>query len=112
MANGNKIENVSKFIGHSSVATTEQYYWTDNIQNIIPQMNIPWLTNRNRIAYPENMSDEDEEIEDLSTEMLVNIILTYHSVISNEQKTQIQDRIPNISDIFKNLCDYSIASTT
>jgi integrase len=113
MANGNKIENVSKFIGHSSVATTEQYYWTDNIQNIIPQMNIPWLTNRNRIAYPEDMSDEDED-EDLSTEMLVNIILTYHSdsVISNEQKTQIQERIPNIGDIFKNLCDYSIASSS
>jgi len=112
MATGNKIENVSKFIGHSSVATTEQYYWTDNIQNIIPQMNIPWLTNKNRIAYPEDISSEDEEIEDLSTEMLVNILLTYHSVISNEQKMQIQERIPNISDIFKNLCDYSIASTT
>jgi len=28
MTCGNKLENVSRFIGHSSVSTTETYYWT------------------------------------------------------------------------------------
>ena len=128
MANGNKIENVSKFIGHSSVATTEHYYWTDGIQNIIPQMNIPWLTNKNRIAYPadiarscaddEGADDEGEEkdyfleeSESLSTDLLVHIIMTYHGVITDIQKQQIQEKIPNITEIFKTLCDYSIASS-
>lgn len=115
MANGNKIENVSKFIGHSSVATTEQYYWTDNLENILPQMNIPWLSSQNkfanRIAYPpeEDLEDlEDNNI--LEPNILVNIILTYHSVINNEQKLQIQEKIPHIGEMFKTLCDYSVSS--
>jgi hypothetical protein len=119
MANGNKIENVSKFMGHSSVSTTEHYYWTSGIQNIIPQMNIPWLTNKNRIAYPadiDNDEDEDEddfleESESLSTDLLVHIIMTYHGVTTDIQKQQIQEKIPNITEIFKTLCDYSIASS-
>jgi site-specific recombinase XerD len=119
MANGNKIENVSRFIGHSSVATTEHYYWTDGIQNIIPQMNIPWLTNKNRIAYPADIGSDTDDCEDdfseesdsLSTDLLVHIIMTYHSVVTDIQKQQIQEKIPNITEIFKTLCDYSIASS-
>jgi site-specific recombinase XerD len=130
MANGNKIENVSKFMGHSSVSTTEHYYWTSGIQNIIPQMNIPWLTNKNRIAYPADIDDDNdyenrdpsggalwaqddfsEESESLSTDLLVHIIMTYHGVVTDIQKQQIQDKIPNITEIFKTLCDYSIASS-
>lgn len=119
MANGNKIENVSKFIGHSSVATTEHYYWTDGLQNIIPQMNIPWLSNKNRIAYPADIIDDNTidndydnfEEESISTDILVHIIMTYHSVVTETQKQQIQDKIPNITEVFKTLCDYSIASS-
>jgi hypothetical protein len=37
--------------------------------------------------------------------------MTYHSVVTDVQKQQIQDKIPNITEIFKTLCGYSIASS-
>jgi hypothetical protein len=31
--------------------------------------------------------------------------MTYHGVVTDIQKQQIQDKIPNITEIFKTLCD-------
>ena len=111
MSQGNKLENVSKFMGHSSIATTEQYYWTTELENIIPIMNIPWLNNCNKnIAYPEDIED-DEETNDLSTDLLVSVIGVYHSVLDEGQKNIIQQRIPNIEQIFANICEYSMTNS-
>jgi integrase len=112
MAKGNKLENVSKYMGHSSISTTEQYYWTTELENIIPTMNIPWLKNSNNstnFAYPEDIEEDDEEVgnNNLSTDLLVSVLGIYHSVLSDTQKQTIKQRIPNIEDIFNNLCDYS-----
>ena len=115
MAEGNKLENVSKYMGHSSISTTEQYYWTTEIQNIIPIMRIPWLSNSGRVAYPENIDEYEEQKEtennDLSTDLLVSVIGAYHSVLDDEQKQLIKERIPNIENIFKNICEYSLSSS-
>jgi hypothetical protein len=117
MSKGNKLENVSKFMGHSSISTTEQYYWTTELENILPTMNIPWLKGSKsfRSAYPDNIEEEEKEYEqestDLSTDLLVSIIGVYHSLLDEEQKHIIQKRIPNIEEIFANICEYSMTSS-
>lgn len=117
MAQGNKLENVSKFMGHSSISTTEQYYWTTELENIIPTMSIPWLNNSKKtFAYPEDIDDdEDEKREldntDLSTDLLVSVIGVYHSLMDEGQKLIIQQRIPNIEQIFANICEYSMTNS-
>jgi hypothetical protein len=122
MAQGNKLENVSKFMGHSSISTTEQYYWTTELENIIPTMSIPWLNNSKKsFAYPEDI-DEDIDVDeheknqedvntDLSTDLLVSIIGVYHSLMDEGQKLIIQQRIPNIEQIFANICEYSMTNS-
>lgn len=130
MANGNKIENVSKYMGHNSVSTTEQYYWTSSLENIIPLMNIPWLDiGRKNISYPSDINEDcDEDCDEdrgynnlekeslasfgaLSTDVLINILLTYHNILSDDQKLEIKNKIPNIEEIFNIICDYSVNSS-
>jgi site-specific recombinase XerD len=114
MAKGNKLENVSKYMGHSSISTTEHFYWTTELENIIPTMNIPWLSSSKGIAYPDDIDDDNEiaeESHDLSIDLLVSIVGVYHSVLNEEQKHTIQTRIPNIEQIFSNICQYSMTNT-
>lgn len=116
MAQGNKLENVSKFMGHSSISTTEHYYWTTELENIIPTMSIPWLNgSKKTFAYPEDIDDEEEknaeDNADLSTDLLVSIIGVYHSLMDEGQKLTIRQRIPNIEQIFANICEYSMTNS-
>lgn len=115
MAQGNKLENVSKFMGHSSISTTEQYYWTTELENIIPTMSIPWLKDsKKNLAYPEDIEEnknENESNDDLSTDLLVSIIGVYHGLMDEGQKLIIQQRIPNIEQIFANICEYSMTNS-
>ena len=105
MVQGNKLENVSKFMGHSSISTTEQYYWTTELENIIPTMNIPWLNgSKKTFAYPEDIDKEDENKDESdNTDLLVGIIGVYHSLMDEGQKLIIKQRIPNIEQIFASL---------
>lgn len=121
---GNKIENVSKYMGHSSVATTEKYYWTDNVTNIVSSMNVPWL--KKKFAMPESDTDDDEldECTDSQTrstqetvdnrcdqcDVLFNVLLVYHNELTDTQKLSIKSKVPNIEHIFDTLCSESLPS--
>ena len=120
---GNKIENVSKYMGHSSVSTTEKYYWTDNVTNIISTMNVPWL--KKKFALPVGLVEEsdNEEIEEnvIETEssvggkcaqcdVLFHLLLTYHNELTDTQKLNIKTKVPNIENIFDTLCSESLAT--
>lgn len=133
MSHGNKIENVSKYIGHSSVSTTEKYYWTDNVSNIIGTMNVPWLkANDKKFAMPVGLDDnDDEEIDDFEEDnsisdsapgafssagkcaqcdVLFHVLLTYHSELTDAQKLNIKSKIPNVEQIFDTFCAESLCS--
>lgn len=133
MSHGNKIENVSKYIGHSSVATTERYYWTDNVSNIIGTMNVPWLkATDKKFAMPADLDEEsDEEIDDFEEDVsildsasgafssagkcaqcdvLFHVLLTYHSELTDAQKLNIKSKIPNVEQIFDTFCAESLCS--
>ena len=119
---GNKIENVSKYMGHSSVTTTEKYYWTDSVTNIVSTMNVPWL--KKKFAIPiglEEESDNDEEEEQIEPEnsvggkcsqcdVLFHLLLTYHSELTDAQKLNIKTKVPNIEHIFDTMCSESLAT--
>jgi site-specific recombinase XerD len=110
MARGNKLENVSKFIGHTSIATTEQYYWTTELENIIPTMTIPWLKKENENGKQKETTENETENEccGMDRQTLIGVITTYHSVLTNEQKITIKKRIPNIEEIFAEICSESV----
>ncbi len=133
MACGNKLENVSKYMGHSSISTTETYYWTTELRNIVPTMNIPWLvTAKKNYAYPEDLSSDEEDIindnnEDVKTissnatcstnfsnsdimGIAIGLISAMQSVLTVEQKQTLKGRIPNIEQMFAVICEHSIAS--
>jgi hypothetical protein len=130
MTCGNKLENVSRFIGHSSVSTTETYYWTTELKNIVPTMNIPWLlTAKKKIAYPEDLSSDDsdseENVENVETstvtsvidredlmQIAIGLLSAMQSVLTIEQKQTLKDRIPNIEQMFALICEHSVASST
>jgi hypothetical protein len=43
MNEGNTLDNVAKFIGHSSSAITAKHYWTPTQSHLIEAMNMSWL---------------------------------------------------------------------
>ena len=97
MQMGNDMYNVSKFIGHSSTATTETYYWTSKISDIIPNMTIPWLNQFKNV-------EEDDDIEQIA----IDILMVCVSILSLEQRETLKQRIPNIETIIEQL--YSSSS--
>lgn len=121
---GNKIENVSKYMGHSSVTTTEKYYWTDSVTNIVSTMNVPWL--KKKFAMPIGLEESDNEeviidndpIETESSgkcaqcDVLFHLLLTYHSELTDTQKLNIKTKVPNIETIFDTMCSESLPSCT
>jgi integrase len=136
MSHGNKIENVSKYIGHASVATTERYYWTDNVSNIIGTMNVPWLkATDKKFAMPVDLDDSEDETDDfeeyndgvsisdvsapgafsaagkcVQCDVLFHVLLTYHSELTDVQKLNIKSKIPNVEQIFDTFCAESLCS--
>lgn len=92
MSMGNDIHNVSKFIGHSSTSTTETYYWTSKITDIVPNMTIPWLNKFQTI-------NEDEDMEQIATDMLMVCV----SILTQEQRKLLKERIPNIDALIEEL---------
>lgn len=80
---GNKIETVSKFIGHNSVDTTMTYYWIKNIEQLANEINNPFTQT---ILSPEEIKDEHEtEIELLNKKIdtCFQIIGIYKNEINN-----------------------------
>ena len=122
---GNKIENVSKYMGHSSVTTTEKYYWTDSVTNIVSTMNVPWL--KKKFAMPIGLEESDNDDDNIELEenmeetestigkceqcdVLFHLLLTYHSELTDVQKLNIKTKVPNIENIFDTICLESLAT--
>lgn len=99
MSMGNDIHNVSKFLGHSSTSTTETYYWTSKISDIIPNMTIPWLNRFKTITTQDDDTDDEHDMEQVAVDMLMVCV----SILSQEQRETLKQRIPNIDTIIEQL---------
>jgi site-specific recombinase XerD len=123
MDQGNKLENVSRYMGHSSVTTTEQYYWTSNLSNIVPIMNIPWLKPVSTVVYGDEDYDDNDDNSDiksicpesesgLTVDLMVSLLGVYHEVLTHEQKFEIKRKVPNITDIFSMIYKHAESTYT
>jgi site-specific recombinase XerD len=116
MSEGNTIANVSKFIGHSNVSTTERYYWTSSIETIIETMNVPWLSLKNikevAVSLKSEKSDSSGSIKSLENLALLKVLMVTLKILTQEQKEELKRHIPNIDDILASICDvYDTIST-
>ena len=107
MSTGNDMTKISRYIGHSSSHTTEKYYWTSTITEVASSMNIPWLSSISidKISRPVKKEEvvEDNEYEDERTNVITHILLTCIAMFTQEQKTELKKKIPNIDVIIDNL---------
>jgi hypothetical protein len=104
MAAGNTLENVSKFIGHKHVTTTEQYYWTDSVQDIAKNMNIAWLNNNKQNIPSLNLSDVSSSGgTSLNNENILSLLMIVIKLLTSEQMTELQNLVPNLQDIINSM---------
>lgn len=47
MSEGNTLDNVAKFIGHTSSFVTAKYYWTPTPEDLVKNMNMSWMIGHN-----------------------------------------------------------------
>jgi hypothetical protein len=70
-------------------------------------MNIPWLSSISidKISRPVKKEEvvEDNEYEDERTNVITHILLTCIAMFTQEQKTELKKKIPNIDVIIDNL---------
>lgn len=106
MAAGNTLENVSKFIGHKHVTTTEQYYWTDSVQDIAKNMNIAWLNNNKQNIPSLKLSDVSSSGgTSLNNENILSLLMIVIKLLTPEQMTELQNLVPNLQDIINSMSD-------
>ena len=115
MSEGNTIANVSKFIGHSNVSTTERYYWTSSIETIMQTMNIPWLSLKNIKDVDVSVKSEKTDsisIKSLENLALLKVLMVVLKILTQDQKDELKRHIPDLDDILASICDvYDTIST-
>ncbi len=104
MAEGNTIENVSKFIGHKHISTTEQYYWNDDLTTIIKNMNISWLNTNARNFNPHQPLSTISGSSVNESDMYLQILIIIVKLLTFDQLSQLHQLIPNFNDIINKIC--------
>lgn len=103
MAEGNTIETVSKFIGHKHISTTEQYYWNDDLNTIIKNMNVSWL-NTNKRDFKPALSTISSESSMNESETYLQILIIVVKLLTANQLTQLHQLIPNFNEMLNGIC--------
>jgi len=102
MAEGNDITSVSRYIGHDSTETTEIYYWTTMVTDMIDRMNIPWLT-----TTPASTSQTAATATTPSTDLSV----VFYNAMTEEQRNSLRTRIPDLDKTMQDLYKQSTFHT-
>jgi integrase len=99
MSEGNSCEIVSKFMGHSSVDTTINYYWVQTIDDLTRNLKNPFIS---RAYTTDEIKDEhDEDMKKLQRKLdaALEIIFIYNTHITNAVQSGA-----TASDVHKNIC--------
>jgi integrase len=112
---GNRIEVVSKFMGHSSVDTTMTYYWLKNIEELSNEINNPFV----KMSVQSYESDNETEKEYLNKKLdaCFSIIGLYRNEINKAEnieslKLSIFEQNHRIDRVLKYLADSSVRDDT
>ena len=107
---GNRIEVVSKFMGHSSVDTTMTYYWLKNIEELSSEINNPFM------GIYETKRDEEECV-GKKLDACFSIIGFYRNEIDNADNMETLKRNVfyqnhKIDRVLKYIADSSVDEST
>jgi site-specific recombinase XerD len=117
---GNSIELVSKFIGHTNTDTTSKHYWLTNIESLSKDMRNPFLS-----SYLDKQEEREDYVEELElsnkkVDTCLYIIHSYNKIISDyicehpdvkDLQSKIFHEIPKLQDLLKNIAA-SVSGTT
>ena len=109
---GNTMNEISKFMGHSNVDTTQKWYSIRTLPDIVENMNNPFY---DVSESPEEQAEEyEDELERANTklETCVSIISGMMDMICDEDKKKILERMPNIDKVMRVIVDSCAGSTT
>ena len=109
---GNTMNEISKFMGHSNVDTTQKWYSIRTLPDIVENMNNPFY---DVSESPEEAQEEyDDELSRANTklETCVSIISGMMDTICDEDKKKIFEKMPNIDKVMRVIVDSCAGSTT
>ena len=109
---GNTMNEISKFMGHSNVDTTQKWYSIRTLPDIVENMNNPFY---DVSESPEEAQEEyEDELSRANTklETCVSIISGIMSTICEEDRKKIFEKMPNIDKVMRVIVDSCAGSTT
>lgn len=109
---GNTMNEISKFMGHSNVDTTQKWYSIRTLHDIVENMNNPFY---DVSQAPEEAQEEyEDELSRANTklETCVSIISGIMTTICDEDRIKILERMPNIDKVMRVIVDSAGSTTT
>lgn len=116
MKNGNTMEQIAKFIGHSDPSTTFTFYWVPTVDDLTDHMIIPWLKSTEKYVDLKDVSqiefadaaDTDADLKTTSSQAgneYLNFIRKVYWPLKKQQeilKESLDVAIGMLNDINKN----------
>lgn len=101
MKEGNTLENVSKFIGHSSSMVTAKHYWVPTTEDLLKNMNMQWLFGENNLRNIDNdklasISSKSLQLEKITNALTEGFIASERlkhvmNIINEEQMIKLEE---------------------
>lgn len=108
---GNTMNEISKFMGHSNVDTTQKWYSIRTITDIVENMKNPFYDIQVSPQEQEEEYQDDLDRAHTKLETCVSVISGIMSIICEEDKKKIYARMPNIDKVMRVIVDSCAGST-
>ncbi len=110
--NGNLMSDISKFMGHSSVDTTQKWYRIKSLQDVVKSMNNPFYDVKESIDEIKN--DRGDELQNCHTklETCMSIIGGILRVICPTDIEKVYTSMPNLDKVVRAIADSTADSTS
>jgi integrase len=109
---GNTMNEISKFMGHSNVDTTQKWYSIRTITDIVENMKNPFYDIQVSPQEQEEEYQDDLDRAHTKLETCVSVISGIMSIICEEDKKKIYAKMPNIDKVMRVIVDSCAGSTT
>jgi len=109
---GNTMNEISKFMGHSNVDTTQKWYSLRTITDIVENMKNPFYDIQVSPQEQEEEYQDDLDRAHTKLETCVSVISGIMSIICEEDKKKIYARMPNIDKVMRVIVDSCAGSTS
>ncbi|MGL5961730.1 MAG: tyrosine-type recombinase/integrase [Cetobacterium sp.] len=108
---GNTMNEISKFMGHSNVDTTQKWYSIRTITDIVENMKNPFYDIQVSPQEQEEEYQDDLDRAHTKLETCVSVISGIMSMVCDEDRKKIYERMPNIDKVMRVIVDSCAGST-